>query len=217
MLGSNYDRAEQKRRLGELFNKAGPAMDALQKMGDSVDKFVNKPELQRGLPDTLTNMNNTFRNMNDAIDEARSQLQDLKKFTNTLRDKGPDAVVHLDQAAEGMDVLTQKLNTFADALNDDKGSLGQLVHKPDLYENLNRAVGNIKELTVQLQPVIHDARVFSDKIARHPETLGVRGAISPSLGTKGLPSLPPLGGSSGWSDDPSQTPPPNGQPWRYNR
>jgi phospholipid/cholesterol/gamma-HCH transport system substrate-binding protein len=38
-----------------------------------------------------------------------------------------------------------------------------------------------------MKPIIHDARVFSDKIARHPELLGVRGAIQRNAGTKGVP------------------------------
>ena len=33
-------------------------------------------------------------------------------------------------------------------------------------------------------PVVADARVFADKIARHPELLGVRGALQRSPGTK---------------------------------
>ncbi len=36
----------------------------------------------------------------------------------------------------------------------------------------------------QLKPILDDARVFSDKIARHPETLGVRGALQRNPGIK---------------------------------
>ena len=43
---------------------------------------------------------------------------------------------------------------------------------------------NIDDLTRQLKPILDDARVFSDKIARHPETLGVRGAVQRSPGIK---------------------------------
>jgi phospholipid/cholesterol/gamma-HCH transport system substrate-binding protein len=51
-------------------------------------------------------------------------------------------------------------------------------------------VKNVEELTLLLRPIVNDARIFSDKIARHPEILGVRGAIKPEDGTK---SLPPVG------------------------
>jgi phospholipid/cholesterol/gamma-HCH transport system substrate-binding protein len=49
---------------------------------------------------------------------------------------------------------------------------------------MNRAAKNIDELTRQLKPILDDARVFSDKIARHPESLGVRGVIDRKPGIK---------------------------------
>ena len=55
---------------------------------------------------------------------------------------------------------------------------------PDLYQNLNKAAQNIAQLSCELRPIVADARVFSDKIARHPELLGVSGALQRSAGTK---------------------------------
>ena len=209
--------------------------DTFKKMDDAMNKFTEDRD-ETGAT-TVEHVNRAARRIDELTRQVAEQKDDeglttvdqfrraakgmgdltplLAKFTGNLYqdmyeekdEKGLNTIEHFRRAAIGMD----------DMVNNQSGSLFKMVHNPDLYDNLNNAAGNIKELTVQLQPVIHDARVFSDKIARHPETLGVRGAISPSLGTKGLPSLPPLGGSSGWSDDPSQTPPPNGQPWRYNR
>jgi phospholipid/cholesterol/gamma-HCH transport system substrate-binding protein len=77
--------------------------------------------------------------------------------------------------------------TFSKSLNNPEGSLGQFINNPDLYQSLNRAAVNIEELTLELEPILHDARVFSDKIARHPELLGVRGAMQRNAGTKSLP------------------------------
>jgi phospholipid/cholesterol/gamma-HCH transport system substrate-binding protein len=217
VLGSGNKPAPQgESPLAGLTANAGKTMDALEKMGNSVNTFVTDPDLRlavKSLPKMIDDMNKTNRDMKDAIDMARSHLERLDEFTNTLRSEGPDTLVHIHQMAKGLDDLTKQLNNFGDALNGDKGSLGQLLHNPALYENLNGAACNVKDLTVQLQPIIHDARVFSDKIARHPETLGVRGAISPSLGTKGMPSFASPGGFSGSSDDPYQ----DGRQLRFDR
>ncbi len=90
-----------------------------------------------------------------------------------------------------MDEGTLKLNRamddmlrFSATLNNPNSSLGQLLNSPELYQHINRAARNIDELTRELKPVVDDARVFSDKIARHPEMLGVRGAIQRSPGIK---------------------------------
>jgi phospholipid/cholesterol/gamma-HCH transport system substrate-binding protein len=42
---------------------------------------------------------------------------------------------------------------------------------------LNAAVDNVQEVTERLRPIVNDVRVFTDKIARDPRQLGVRGAL----------------------------------------
>ena len=34
--------------------------------------------------------------------------------------------------------------------------MGQLVHNPELYNNLNRAAQNIEQLSRQLEPIVND-------------------------------------------------------------
>jgi len=58
------------------------------------------------------------------------------------------------------------------------------MRNPELYQHLNAAATNIERLTRDLKPILADVRVFSDKIARHPESLGVRGAIQRNPGIK---------------------------------
>ncbi len=75
--------------------------------------------------------------------------------------------------------------------------MGRLIRDPDLYEKLDRTMGNVQQLTQDLRPIISDMRVFSDKIARHPEMLGVRGALERNAGTKGVPQIPGAGENDG--------------------
>ncbi len=58
------------------------------------------------------------------------------------------------------------------------------MNNSELYDSLTAAVGNIEKLTRDLKPIVNDVRVFADKVARHPENLGVRGAIMGSSGIK---------------------------------
>ena len=77
-----------------------------------------------------------------------------------------------------------ELSDFGRKLNSGEGSLGELMRSPELYQHLNAAACNIEKITCELRPILADVRVFSDKIARHPELLGIRGAIQKSPGTK---------------------------------
>ena len=81
------------------------------------------------------------------------------------------------------------MSDFGRKLNSGQGTIGKLMGDDELYNSLNSAVRNVECLTRELKPIVSDVRVFSDRIARHPELLGVRGALERSPGTKW-----PLGG-----------------------
>jgi phospholipid/cholesterol/gamma-HCH transport system substrate-binding protein len=76
------------------------------------------------------------------------------------------------------------MTVFTEKLNSADGTIGLLINDPQLYQHLNRAAKNIDEITRELKPIKDDLRVFTDKIARHPESLGVRGALEKKAGIK---------------------------------
>jgi phospholipid/cholesterol/gamma-HCH transport system substrate-binding protein len=78
------------------------------------------------------------------------------------------------------------LGDVARALNNREGTIGKLIHDPTMYENLNRLMFNvnqvlcdIRELTFNLKPIVHDARIFMDKVAVEPGRI-ISGAVNPS-------------------------------------
>jgi phospholipid/cholesterol/gamma-HCH transport system substrate-binding protein len=111
-------------------------------------------------------------------------LKNLEGFTQPLGERGDELISKVDRGFERLDVLLAEFAELGKALNNPNGSLGQLLNKPDLYQHINQAAENIDYLTRELRPILRDARVFTDKIARHPEELGVRGALHPSSGLK---------------------------------
>ena len=58
-----------------------------------------------------------------------------------------------------------------------RGSIGKLVYDDELYDRITRAAANVEDATRKIRPILDDVRVFSDKIARDPGQLGVRGAL----------------------------------------
>ena len=94
-----------------------------------------------------------------------------------LGERGEEFVNRIDRATSKLDVLLDDLSGFTRGLSGSQGTLGQLVNDPELYNNLNSAIRNVNQLTKDLKPILNDARVFTDKIARDPGSLGVRGAL----------------------------------------
>ena len=56
------------------------------------------------------------------------------------------------------------------------------------YNNLNDASLMLTRILPRVDRALRDFEVFADKIARHPESIGVGGAIRPSAGLKEGPS-----------------------------
>jgi hypothetical protein len=58
-----------------------------------------------------------------------------------------------------------------------------LTSDPALYNNLNQTVVSLRRLEQQLEPVINNAKIITDKIARNPGVI-LRDAVSPGPGIK---------------------------------
>jgi phospholipid/cholesterol/gamma-HCH transport system substrate-binding protein len=72
-------------------------------------------------------------------------------------------------------------------MNRSDGTLRRLATDPTLYNNLNDLTCVLLRLTPRMDRILHDVEVFADKIARHPESLGLGGVVSPSSGLKDAP------------------------------
>ena len=60
-----------------------------------------------------------------------------------------------------------------------EGTLAKLIEDDQLYYSLINTLQNVELLTRRLQPIVEDARIATDKIARDPARLiDLRGVIS---------------------------------------
>ena len=86
-----------------------------------------------------------------------------------------------------LNLLSDNMLRFSQELNDPQGSLGAVLHDKELYQHVNHMAKNLDELSRDLKPILNNVAIFTDKIARHPGTLGVRGAIKKDSGLKDSP------------------------------
>ncbi len=160
---------------------------------------------------TVERMGDTFSTLNDTFTSLNRDLKDIEPLADRLRERGPALVDELDTGLKNVDQLTGNLLTFSEGINDTQGSVGALLHDKELYQHVNHLVQNLDEMTRELKPVVSNVQIFTDKIARHPSELGVRGAIKKDSGLKEVPANEndeatqpqarrwPLGGSGSWS------------------
>jgi phospholipid/cholesterol/gamma-HCH transport system substrate-binding protein len=118
------------------------------------------------------------------VDTADRNLRNLEGLTKPLGDRGGEMVAQIDRTIGRLDETLRQAALFTKALNESQGTLGKLVRDPQVYNDLAQAAQNVSKLTKDLRPIVDDVRVFTDKIARHPEQLGVRGALDRRPGLK---------------------------------
>lgn len=128
------------------------------------------------VPQVLSDTSNLISGLTRVADEAEQNLVFLQGLTQPLGERGEEIAGSLQRSLARLDAIGMELQQFTTAINDSEGSLGQFLHNPDLYQRLNSAACNIEEITFQLRPILDDARVISDKVARNPGRI-LRGAV----------------------------------------
>ena len=136
------------------------------------------------MPAVLKKAIDTAESMNQVMETVRKNSKNLEGLTEPLGQRGEMLVNRLDEGTKKLNLMVDEMLHFSRMLNSPDSSLGQLLNNPELCQHINRTVKNIDDLTRQLKPIINDARVFTDKIARHPAMLGVRGALQKNPGIK---------------------------------
>ncbi|MEM6655880.1 MAG: MlaD family protein [Planctomycetota bacterium] len=194
-----------------LVDTAGAALESfdatmveVRQVANSLEDVIGDPAVREKLREGLANIPEvidvvaeflghaveTVDNLDAAIVAARTNLDNLRGLTKPLGDRGPELAQLVIDALTNLDAAVTDARSFTQALSDSEGTLGKLVNDPALYEdarvvvsNVNVVLMKINKLANQLEPILQDARVFADKIAREPGRL-VGGAINRGPGIK---------------------------------
>ena len=192
LLESNDDQIN--RIIGETEEAIKTFQTAMTNINDVMgDEQVreNLKKMVESLPELLDESKNTVTSLRTTVEGMDRNLRNLEGLTGPLGERGEVIVDRVDRSVARLDELLGILSNFGRKLNSGQGTIGKLMNDDELYNNLSAAARNIECVTQELKPIMSDVRVFSDRIARHPELLGVRGAIQKSPGTKW-----PLGGGN---------------------
>ena len=195
VLGSEEEVGEARKRLRRVFDKTYDTMEQIEQLAAGVNEIMGDPESHRRLrgaidqiPDVMNDVRTTIDGMNRTLQLADKNLRNLEGFTGALDEHGAQMLQRLNSSAEKLDQVMEEVVVFSAGINSSQGSLGKFINDPELYDSLTRSARNVEALTPQLRAIVHDIRVLSDEMARHPGMI-VRDAIKPRSGTKGVPPL----------------------------
>ena len=171
-------------QLPRILQKTERALDQLNKSLQSVDNVLGDEQLQQNLKRSLEDIPRFFDKANETFDgfqrmsqRAERNLENLERFTKPLSERGPVLVDNIDGILGNVNSLTEQLDELARNFSETDGTIGRLLRDETIYDRLNRSLANVEEITFQLRPIMRDVRIFSDKIARDPRQLGLKGAL----------------------------------------
>jgi len=135
------------------------------------------PEVVGETRETLAVARTTFESFQRVSEKAEVNLDNLKEFTDPLGQRGNELFEEVRTSAVELRRTMTNIAEFSEAIRGGQGTLGKLVSDDELYVSINQLVTNAEELSRRLKPIVEDVRIFTDKIARDPSQLGVRGAL----------------------------------------
>ena len=178
-------------KFSSMVQKTDAALDAFNLAMANIHDVMGDPQARanlkqtlNSLPDVINDLRTTVQGIGETVDTADRNLRNLEGLTKPLGERGEGMVAQIDVTIGRLDETLQQASMFTKALNESQGTLGKLVRDPQVYNDLAQAAGNVNRLTRELRPIVDDVRVFTDKIARHPEQLGVKGALDRRAGLK---------------------------------
>jgi phospholipid/cholesterol/gamma-HCH transport system substrate-binding protein len=150
----------------------------------------NLEDISKNTDQLMKESRETVKRLNDSVTRSNEVLDTMQKAAKPWADRSDRITRNLDQSADKLNKTLDGVQGLLQAASQGDGTLHRLLVDPSLYNNLNEAACMLTRGMPRLDRILHDFEVFADKIARHPESLGLRGAVSPSSGLKEAPTPP---------------------------
>ena len=181
-------------RAADALTEVAHTMKVVDQTLQDTSRLIGDPQTQESLRKTMSALpvlaeetQRTVAAVRVAVQKMDQNLSNLNEITAPLAKNGVTLATRIENTLANVETLSEELTMFAKMVNSPEGTIHKLAADPQLYANLNRSAESASMLLRNLEPVIRDLRVFSDKVARHPELVGVSGALRGSSGLKDPP------------------------------
>jgi phospholipid/cholesterol/gamma-HCH transport system substrate-binding protein len=148
----------------------------------------NLDSISRNTDAMLKESRKTLDRVNQSLNRTDEVLTNLQQATKPMADRSASVMKNLDESTDKLNRTVSELREVLRAVGQGDGTFRRLISDPALYNNLNDAACMLVRIMPRLDRILHDVEVFADKIARHPESLGIGGVVKPSAGLKEAPS-----------------------------
>jgi phospholipid/cholesterol/gamma-HCH transport system substrate-binding protein len=156
---------------------------------DRLDKIAKNTE------DLLRDSQDTLKRVNRSLQRSDEVLQNMEKITKPMAQRSEKILQNLDESTDKLNHILGDLRNLLQTAGRADGTLQRMLSDPSLYNNLTESACLLNRILPRVDRAMRDLEIFADKIARHPEALGLGGVVRPGTGLKGPPTVLPWKGS----------------------
>jgi phospholipid/cholesterol/gamma-HCH transport system substrate-binding protein len=165
------------------FNQTLDAIESLFRdpnLRSTLDTVATRlPELVDDAQAVLQQVDSTLGAFEGVGLAAEETMKNIADFTAPLGDQGERIVGDALSALQNLDALLVDLRSVAARVTSSQGTVARLLDDDQLYYSFINTLQNVESLTHRLQPIVEDARVVADKVARDPSVIiGLRPALT---------------------------------------
>jgi ABC-type transporter Mla subunit MlaD len=166
---------ENQRNLSATLKNVRAGSDNLQAISKSTEELVRESR-------------ETIRGVNESVRRADGVLLGMQDAVKPWQERSRRITENLDLSMDRLNRCLIDLHELLRCIVHYDGTLRRLIVDPTLYNRLDEAACVAGRLLPRMDQVLRDLSVFADKVARHPEALGLGGVFRPSSGLKGNPT-----------------------------
>ncbi|HEY8504409.1 MAG TPA: hypothetical protein VIL46_07480, partial [Gemmataceae bacterium] len=176
-------------RIGETFSEEN-RKNLNTSLGNVARASENFEKLTVSSDEALQQVRKMLQRLDESLTRADEVIRNLRDITKPAAERSERITANADATLERLNALLADVHAVVRLAARSDGTLQRLLGDPRLYAQLEAAACGVVKLIPRLEGVLADLEVFADKIARHPELLGVGGAVRPSGGLKEAPHAP---------------------------
>jgi len=151
------------------------------------------PSIAKNTDEGLQETRAFIKNFNESLGRADDVIRNVQKVTGPLADRGDAIARNLDATLDKLNRTLTDLAELVRVIGTSDGTLKRLIADPSLYNRLDDLLCGVNKSMPRVDRILNDLETFADKLARHPESLGLGGVVRPGSGLKDPPaSVPPI-------------------------
>ncbi len=239
-MGTEPEIKMKKERMNAIFNSLGETLETTRSLATNINGLLSDPQIreniQRGAEDfpnilnkidtLLDNGEDLYHSVKDAVgrshttfDKLDRSLDNIQDFTQVLSDDGQEFISNMNASSQDITKMVKNISNLSEnivkQIDNKQTPLGMLTDE-EVGREVRGIVRNVEAASEKVQPILDDARVFTNKIAHRPSALvfsrdTYKGA--PALGNSRYSYQPysPAGGISSqlWTETRRRAPSPS--------